>query len=271
MHRYLRSNRSRPNETSPMPPWRPQESRPPYPVSPMPLQGEHQPRSTRGGSLHRASFRRQAQVVAERPPLWQLAIEEQTSPTESLAEQNLPEQALEGRTGQEKNPPKHPQTRHRQLDLEQLEQTMLEMRKLQKVVRKLVAKLPPTFAAELAEDECKTESDSNSSNNNNNTDNNNNNTTNTNNNNNNNNNEPNNYNNNSKNSRESSLNSLDLNNDNPESEPDLDAESFGSFNPILGAESILDQHEANLSLGNLGHITMAIGSSLGSLIQQQHK
>ena len=68
------------------------------------------------------------------------------------------------------------------------------------------------------------------------------------------------------------MNSLDLDNDNPESEPDLDSPSFGSFNPTLGVESSsrsLDQHEANLSLGTLGHKTMAIGFSLGSLIQQQ--
>ena len=65
------------------------------------------------------------------------------------------------------------------------------------------------------------------------------------------------------------MNSLDLDNDNPESEPDLDAASLGSFSPTLGAESSLDQHEANLSFTNLGHKTMAIGISLGSLIQQQ--
>ena len=67
------------------------------------------------------------------------------------------------------------------------------------------------------------------------------------------------------------MNSLDLDNDNPESEPDLDAESLGSFNPTLGAESSfgLDQHEANPSFNNLGHKMMAIGISLGSLIQQQ--
>ena len=68
------------------------------------------------------------------------------------------------------------------------------------------------------------------------------------------------------------MNSLDLDNDNPESEPDLDERSLGSFNPTLGVESSLrslDQHEANLSFENLGHKTMTIGFSLGSLIQQQ--
>ena len=69
------------------------------------------------------------------------------------------------------------------------------------------------------------------------------------------------------------MNSLDLDNDNPESEPDLDARSLGSFNPTLGVESSLrslDQHEANLSFENLGQQrTMTIGFSLGSLIQQE--
>ena len=121
-------------------------------------------------------------------------------------------------------------------------------------------------------DACAQHSDNKNNNNNNNntTDDNNNNTTNNTNNhthNNNNNND-----NNNQSSRESSLNSLDLDNDNPESEPDLDEASLGSFNPTLGVESSsrsLDQREANLSLGNLCHQTMAIGFSLGSLIQQQ--
>ena len=145
---------------------------------------------------------------------------------------------------------------------------MLELDALKEVVRKLVAKLPPTLATELAEVDCKQSSDNNNNNNNNNTDNNNNNTTN---NNNNNNNEPNNYNDNNKNSQESSLNSFDLDNENPESEPDLDSTSFSCFNPTLGAESRQDQHEASFSLGTLGHKTMAIGSSLGSLIQQKEE
>ena len=206
----------------------------------MPLQAEHQPRHKGEGSLHRASFLRQAQAqeMAEQTPLGQLALEEKTGQTESLAEKALPQHfALEGETSQ-KTSPKHPPDRQAQLDLEQLEQTMLEIERLQKVVRKLVRhKLPPTLAAELAENECKQESDSNSNNNNNNnnTDNNNNNTTNTNNNNNNNNNEPNNYNDNNKNSQELSLNSFDLDNDNPESEPDLDSPSFGCFNPNSGS------------------------------------
>ena len=86
--------------------------------------------------------------------------------------------------------------------------------------------------------------------------------------NNNNNNNNNNDNNNNKNSRESGLNSLDLDNDNPESEPDLDTTSLVSFNPAMGVESSLrslDQQEADLSLDNLGHHMMTIGSSLRSL------
>ena len=73
------------------------------------------------------------------------------------------------------------------------------------------------------------------------------------------------------------MNSLDLDDDNPESslsgsEPDLDT-SLVSFNPAMGqVESSLgslDQQEADLSLENLGHQMMTIGSSLGSLTQQE--
>ena len=67
------------------------------------------------------------------------------------------------------------------------------------------------------------------------------------------------------------MNSLDLDDDNPESEPDLDTSGLGSFNPTMGVESSLgslDQHEANLSFDNLGHQMMTIGSSLGSFDQQ---
>ena len=77
-----------------------------------------------------------------------------------------------------------------------------------------------------------------------------------------------------KNSRESSLSSLDLDNDNPESnlsgsEPDLDVSSFGSF--VLGVGSGLgssDQHDEAWSLGNLGSPTLTVESSLRSLDQQ---
>ena len=78
-------------------------------------------------------------------------------------------------------------------------------------------------------------------------------------------------NNNNNNIQESGLNSLDLDDDNPESNSDLDASSFGSFNPTRGVESSLgslNQHEANLSFDNLGRQMMTIGSSLDSLDQQ---
>ena len=84
------------------------------------------------------------------------------------------------------------------------------------------------------------------------------------------NNNNNNDNNNNKSSRESGLNSLDLDNDNPESEPDLDTTSLVSFNPAMGVESSLrslDQQEADLSLTNLGQM-MTIGLSLGSFNQK---
>ena len=141
---------------------------------------------------------------------------------------------------------------------------MLEMRALQEVVRKLAGgMLPPTSTEELAENNCKQDSDSNNTNNNN-TDNNNNDTTNTN----NNNNEPNNYNDNNKSGQESGLNSFDLDNDNPESDPDLDSTSLGSSNPTRGVVSSLDQQGANQSLKTIGRQqTMTIGISLGSLIQ----
>ena len=279
-HCELRSYRIG-RKTSPKPSERPQEETKIYPVPPMPLSDELQPRHNGGTEAFRklsarslqASFCRQAQVMAKPTPLQQLAVEERTCHTTSLAEPSpLELQALEGKTSQEETTPKHPSAGLSQLDLAQLEQKMLKIELLQKEMRELVRnKLPSTLAAKLAKNECKHEVDckqssDNNNNNNNNDNNNNNNTTTTN----NNNNEPNNYNNNNnKNSRESSLNSFDLDNDNPESEPDLAAESCGCFNPILGAESRHDQHEASLSLGNLGHKTMAIGISLGSLIQQQ--
>ena len=131
------------------------------------------------------------------------------------------------------------------------------------MVRKLArGRLPPTFAEELAENNSKQASDKNNNNNTNKD------TTNTTNHNNDNNNDDNNYNNN-KRSQESGLNSYDLDNENPESEPDLDSTSLGSFNPTLGVVSSLDQQGANQSLKTIGQQqTMTIGISLGSLIQQ---
>ena len=181
-HRQIRSNRPRIRyrETSPV---RSLSA----PAGPKPIPGSceasssfHQPRhkGERGasrkpslGGLQEASFLRQAQdqALAEQTPLRQLAVEEGTSQTTSLAEQNLPKrQALEGRTSQKRHR-EHPPPQQEQLDLAQLEHMMLKIDMLQKVVRKLVrGKLPPTLAAELAEDDCKQDSDNNNNNNNNN-------------------------------------------------------------------------------------------------------
>ena len=227
----------------------------------------HQPRSKgRGaytgkpsrGSLHRASFHRQVQEQAVIFP------DDRIDPASgllSLSEKAPPRHfALEEETKQ-KFYPEHPPT---QLDLVQLR---AEIAHLHEIVQQLAGKSFSKQRAELAANGCK-QTNNNNNNNNNNSDNNNSNTTNTT----NNNNDDNNYNNNNKRGRESGLNNLDLDNDNPESEPDLDAPSLGSFNPTLGVESSLrslDQHEAHLSLENLGHKTMTIGFSLGSLIQQK--
>ena len=245
------------------------------------------------GSLLRASFLRQAQAWAES---FSTIASAQEREDRSLAEKALAEQlALEGETGTSKTSQKHPPIRSEQLDLDKLEQMSLKIEALEKLVSKLAGRrLPPTFSIELAEVDCRRSSDNNnkladvdcqqssdnnnSSNNNNNnhTDNNNKNTTTTNNTN-NNNNEPNNYNNNNKqDSREPSFSSLDLDNDNPESQDDLERESLDGFNPGAGSGFGLDQHEANQSFNNLGHRNlghrmMTIGSSLGSLIHQNNK
>ena len=112
--------------------------------------------------MHRASFLRQAQdqALAEQTPLRQLAVEEGTSQTTSMAEQNLPErQALQGRTSQKRHK-EHPPPQQEQLDLAQLEHMMLKIEMLQKVVRKLArGRLPSTLAAELAADDCKQHSE----------------------------------------------------------------------------------------------------------------
>ena len=241
------------------------------------------------GSLHRASFLRQAQAWTESFLSHKIAPVHQEGEDRSLAEKAPAEQlALEGETSTSKTSQKHPPKRSEQLDLDKLEQMRLKIEALEKVVSKLAGRrLPPTLSIELAEVDCKQSSDnnnkladvdckqgsdnnnSNNNTNNNHTDNNNKNTTTTNNN--NNNNEPNNYNNNNQDSREPSFSSLDLDNDNPESEDDLETESLDGFNPGAGSGFGLDQHEANQSFNNLGHRMMAIGSSLGSLIQQNNK
>ena len=121
---------------------------------------------------------------------------------------------------------------------------------MQQAVHSLVAKLDGQHEPTNNNDN-NTNDDNNNNHNNNHT----NNTNNTNNNNNNN------DNNNNKSSRESGLNSLDLDNENPESDPDLDSRNLFSFNPIGGVESSLgsyDQHEAEQSFSNIGE-TMTIG------------
>ena len=204
---------------------------------------------------------------------------------------------MEGQTSQ-KTPLTHPLSGSRQLDLDKLEQMSLKIEALEKLVSKLAGRrLPPNLPIELAEVDCRRSSDNKNklagrrlptraatttattattttttitttiTKD----------TTTTINNNNNNNNEPNNYNNNNEqDSREPSFSSLDLDNDNPESQDDLERESLDGFNPGAGSGFSLDQHEANQSFNNLGHRNlghrmMTIGSSLGSLIQQSNK
>ena len=233
------------------------------------------------GSLHRASFpqaQEQEKLLPESTPPCQLDLEEGTGQT-SLAATNLPWRQASGgkssQTIQEVPPPT-------QLDSDKLELAILfqlgeKIAKLQQAVDSLAELLDSqqrnhSLNAKLGEACAKHIASNNNNNNNNNTtdnnNNNNNNTHNTNHNHNNNNNSDNN----NKDSRESSLDSLDLDNEDPESEPDLDTTSLVSFNPEVGSESSswsLDHEEADLSLTNLGHKTMAIGLSLGSLIQQQ--
>ena len=190
------------------------------------------------------------------------SVLEQSRRKSFAAKASLGHFALEGETS--KLTEGHPQ--NSQLDSDKLELVMQQLEALQRVVRELgTNKPPPPMPEELAKNNCKPESDSsNNTNDNNNTDKNNDNTTNTNNDN-NNNNEPNNYNNNIG-SQESSLNSYDLDNENPESEPDLDP-SLGSSTPTWGVVSNNDQQGAAKSLEAKGpKQTMTIGISLGSLI-----
>ena len=199
------------------------------------------------GSLQEASL--QAQELAESFP-FSFGIAPASRMRRSLSESNplrhfAFEEGTRHKLQQEQVPPPT------QL-WEAVSQLRAEIMTLQKMVRKLaeltLGELPPTLGAELA-DACAQHSD----NNNNNTNDDNNNTNNTNNNLTNNNNN-NNDNDNNKNSRESGWNSLDLDNDNPESEPDLDETNLVSFNPAMGDESSsgsLDQQEADLSFEKL--------------------
>ena len=220
------------------------------------------------GSLHRASCpqaQEQEKLLFEPTPLRQLAFGEGTEQTKSLAESNLPLQhALEGITGQKLQEVPPPT----QLWIFML-QLGNEITSLHQVVANLAELIDSRLRShsldeELGED-CAKHSDNNKNNNTDDDSNNNNNTHNNNHTHNNNNNDSNN----NKSSQVSGLNSLDLDNENPESEPDLDTTSLVSFNPEVGSESSswsLDHEEADLSLTNLGHM-MAIGSSLRSLDQ----
>ena len=270
MHRQIRSNR--PRETSPVYSLR-ASARPTNLPGPGDARASlHHPQDNLGdrkpgvayrvgkhsrGSLHRASFQAQ-ELVESFPDLDRIAP---ASGFKSLSEKAPPKHfAFEEKTRQKLQEQVPPPTLLRQA----VSQLRAEIMTLQKVVRKLadltLGELPPTLKNEFAET-CAKHSDNNNNTNNNNITNNNN-----------NNNDDNNDLNNNKNSRESGLNSLDLDNDNPESELDLDEKSLGSFSPTLGVEfslRSLGQHEANHSLGNLGHQMMTIGFSLGSLIQQE--
>ena len=216
-----------------------------------------------------------AQKLAVSLPAHRLApASSQINPKESLSERTpLSQLGSEEQTGQklQKDPPPT------QLDSDKLELERVMLQLLDAIAN--LHQAVHSLEAELArgDDDRKQNNNNNNNNSNNSNNTNNNNTTDDNNNshhhnNHTNNNNSNNNNNNNKNSRESGLHSFDLDNDNPESEPDLDSESLGSFSPTLGGESSLlglDHHEANLSLGNLGHKMMTIGLSLGSLIQQK--
>ena len=243
----------------------------------MPPQAFQQPRSKWAREASRklsqkgrqeASMSRHLQGIDASFPTYRSApssVLKQSFRKSFAAKASLGHFALEGETS--KLTEGHPQ--NSQLDSDKLELVMQQLEALQRVVRELgTNKPPPPMPEELAKNNCKPESDNNNNNNNNNNnaDKNNNNTTNTNNDN-NNNNEPNNYNNNIG-SQESSLNSFDLDNENPESEPDLDP-SLGSSTPTWGVVSNNDQQGAAKSLEAKGpKQTMTIGISLGSLIRQ---
>ena len=251
--------------TSPMPVLRPQGDRLLYPVHPMPLNTVHQPRSKWARSLHRASFRRHAQKRAVRLPLHRLP------PASTIRKRRVPEKAPpklcaleeETRSQLHKDPPPH------QLDLDKFELASgscnhrVQLRKALEAMHQAVHSLDAKLAK--ADESSKQNNNNNNNNDETTTNNDNNNQHNNHTDNNNNNND----NNNNKNSRESGLQSFDLDKANPESTPDLDGESLGSFSPKLGGESglnSLDHQEANLSFKNLGH-TMTIGLSLGSFSQ----
>ena len=231
------------------------------------------------GSTLQMAFRRQASPGRPRTlmrayltiGLLHLSSWNKVLERESLAEKTpLEHLALEGETTKLREVP--PPTPPEQLDRDKLELDEFEqnswthrgqltkaLKAMHQAVHSLVAKLDgqqrPT-----SDNDNNTNDDTNNNHNNNNTSN----TTNTNNHNNNN------DNNSKSSSRESGLNSLDLDNENPESEPDLDSRNLFSFNPLGGVESRLgsdDQQEAKQSFSNIGE-TMTIGFSLRSFTQE---
>ena len=287
MHRQTRSFRLGVRETFPAGELESlRVDRSPYPVNPMPAQASsiHNNLGHRGAdpgqpsteSLE-ASFSAQKRAVrlsSDRPSP---AFPE--SPQESFSEKTpLGQLGLEERPEklQQEDPPPH------QLDLDKFElengscNHRVQLRKALEAMHQAVHSLDAKLAK--ADKSSKQNNSNNNNNNNNNNNSNNDNTPTTNNNNqynnhtdNNNNNNDNN--NNNKSSRESGLQSFDLDKTNPESKPDLDGESLGSFTQTMGDESSptgLDHQEASLSFNNLGHNkTMTIGLSLGSFSQNQ--
>ena len=233
-HCQNRSDKLR--ETSPMPSWRPPPCRIPYPAVVKPLQDEHQPRSTRD-SLQEASLGRHFQDSTENLPFHgsvpDLVLEQ--SFRRSLDAKALPEHfALEGEPTKLRKvppPPQQEQLDNDKLELDNLEQDSCTHRGQ---LRRALAAMHQAVHSLVTKLDGQQGPTNNNNNNNNHNNNNNTNATYTIN---NNNNEPNNYNNNNRRSRESGLNSLDLDNDNPESEPDLDSRSLFSFNPLGGVES----------------------------------
>ena len=267
-HCQIRSDR----ETTPRGAWRPQEDRTTYPVPPMPLQASPQSRSTRGCDLQEAHIGRQAQDLDGSFSSCRVAPSSvlRQKQTESLGEKApLEHFALEGETTKLRVPPPNPeQLDNDKLELDEFEQNSCTHRGQLRRALRAMHQAVHSLAANLDGQQRPTSNENNNNNNNNNnnhTNNHNNNTTN-----NNNNNEPNHYNNNNQSSRESGLNSLDLDNDNPESDPDLDSRSLFSFNPLVGVESRLgsdDQQEAEQSFSDIGE-TMTIGFSFRSLTQE---
>ena len=266
-HLQNRSNRCKYRETAPLQACVPPTCRSYHPAVSKPAQACEQPRSTRD-SLQEASLGRQAQNLDGSFSSYRVAPSSvlRQEQTESLdVKAPLEHIALEGETTKlTRVPPPTPQLDRDKLELEDESwiygiQLAEALAKMQQAVHSLVAKLG---GQEPTNDD---NNNTNDDNNNNHTNNNNNNTTN-----NNNNNEPNHYNNNNKSSRESGLNSLDLDNENPESDPDLDSRSLFSFNPLVGVESRLgseDQQAAEQSFSNIGE-TMTIGLSFRSLTQE---